>query len=133
MTRLDWMGTDKFPSQGVSPPRGPAIASRHGSQSGGDRADATASVRRLPRHPPDATEDTYMTDPPRSQDIGVEPDRGEGMPRWVKVSGIIVIILVLLVVVMLLVGGGGHGPRRHALSADPSGTGSGGITPWDMR
>jgi len=54
-----------------------------------------------------------MTDPSRSPDTGVGPDRGEGMPRWVKVSGIIVIILVLLVGVMLLIGGGGHGPGRH--------------------
>jgi len=79
-----------------------------------------------------------MADPPRSpntgDDTGVGSDRGEGMPRWVKVSGIIVIVLVLLVVVMLLIGGGGHGPRRHALSGDPGGqtppssvTGSGGV------
>jgi hypothetical protein len=69
-----------------------------------------------------------MTGPPRSHDTGVEPDRGEGMPRWVKVSGIIVIILVLLVVGMLLVGGG-HRPRRHALSGDPAGqTLSSGVT-----
>ncbi len=37
-----------------------------------------------------------------------------GMPRWVKVSGIIVIVLVLLVVILLLTGvGGDHGPGRH--------------------
>ena len=37
-----------------------------------------------------------------------------GMPRWVKVSGIIVIGLVLLVVILLLTGvGGDHGPGRH--------------------
>jgi hypothetical protein len=67
-----------------------------------------------------------MADPPRSpetgDDTGVGPDRGEGMPRWVKVSGIIVIILVLLVGIMLLIGGGGgHGPRRHTPSGDPGG------------
>ena len=79
-------------------------------------------------------EDTHMTDPPRSPDTGVGPDRGEGMPRWVKVSGIIVIILVLLVGIMLFIGRGGHGPRRHAPSDDPGGqtppssvTASGGV------
>jgi hypothetical protein len=36
-----------------------------------------------------------------------------GIPRWVKVVGIIVAVLALLVAVMLLVGGGDHGPRRH--------------------
>jgi hypothetical protein len=61
-----------------------------------------------------------MTDPPRSpkpgDDSGMVYDResAAGIPRWVKVVGIIVIVLALLVVVMLLVGGGGgHGPRRH--------------------
>jgi len=60
-----------------------------------------------------------MTDQPRSpkpgDDSGTVYDResAAGMPRWVKVVGIIVIVVVLLVVVMLLVGGGYHGPRRH--------------------
>jgi hypothetical protein len=64
-----------------------------------------------------------MTDPPRppeaSDDSGMRYD-GEsstGMPRWVKLVGIIVAVLALLVVVMLLIGGG-HGPRRHTLSGD---------------
>jgi hypothetical protein len=61
-----------------------------------------------------------MTDPRRSPDNGVAPDRGEGMPRWLKLTGIIVLILILLVGVMLLVGGG-HRPRRHAASGDPGG------------
>ena len=59
-----------------------------------------------------------MADPPRArdpgEDAGVAADRGSppGMPRWVKVSGIIVAVLVLqLGVVVLLLGG--HGPRRH--------------------
>jgi hypothetical protein len=60
-----------------------------------------------------------MGDPPRARDQGEDADlaadRGSppGMPRWVKVSGIIVAVLVLLLVVVLLVSGG-HGPRRHA-------------------
>jgi hypothetical protein len=64
-----------------------------------------------------AEEDTYMADPSRYSDTG-------GIPRWVKVSGIIVIVLVLLVGVMLLIGGGGgggHGPSRHAPSGGPGG------------
>lgn len=40
--------------------------------------------------------------------------RPPGMPRWLKVSGVIVIGLILLLVVLQLAGiGGGHGPRRH--------------------
>jgi hypothetical protein len=59
-----------------------------------------------------------MADPPRSRDpgeaAGVAADRGSppGMPRWVKVSGIIVAVVVLLLVIVLLLAGG-HGPRRH--------------------
>jgi hypothetical protein len=50
-----------------------------------------------------------MVDPPR------HPNSGEdaGMPRWVKVLGIVVAVVVLLVVAMMLIGGGGHRPRRH--------------------
>ena len=60
-----------------------------------------------------------MADRPRSRDqakyAGVTAGRGSppGMPRWVKVSGIIVAVLVLLLIVVLLIRGGGHGPRRH--------------------
>jgi hypothetical protein len=59
-----------------------------------------------------------MADPPRARDpaqaAGLAADRGSppGMPRWVKVSGIIVAVLVLLLVIVLLLSGG-HGPRRH--------------------
>jgi hypothetical protein len=59
-----------------------------------------------------------MADPPRARDPSKDADmaaeRGSppGMPRWVKVSGIIVAVLVLLLIVVLLVSGG-HGPRRH--------------------
>jgi hypothetical protein len=58
-----------------------------------------------------------MGDPPRArdqgEDAGAATDGGSppGMPRWVKVSGIIVAVLILLIVVLLL--SGGHGPRRH--------------------
>lgn len=38
-----------------------------------------------------------------------------GMPRWVRVFGIIGIVIVLLVAVLVIFGGGngGHGPGRH--------------------
>jgi hypothetical protein len=62
-----------------------------------------------------------MTDRPRSpqpdDDSGMVDDResAPGIPRWVKVVGIVLAVVALLVVVMLFVGGGdgGHGPRRH--------------------
>jgi hypothetical protein len=61
-----------------------------------------------------------MTDrppvPDPEDDSGMVYDREPppGIPRWVKVAGIIVAVVALLVVVMLLVGGGGgHGPQRH--------------------
>lgn len=48
-----------------------------------------------------------------------------GIPRWVKVSGIIVIVLVLLVAIIMVTGiGGEHGPGRHIQSGNP-----GGLTP----
>jgi len=44
------------------------------------------------------------------------PDSGDdtGIPRWVKVFGIIVLIIVLLVVIVMLAGGGpgGHTPPQ---------------------
>jgi hypothetical protein len=61
-----------------------------------------------------------MVDPPQQPDTrdkaGEVPGRApaSGMPRWVKVSGLIALVVVLLLVVMLLVGRpGGHGPGRH--------------------
>jgi hypothetical protein len=63
-----------------------------------------------------------MADPPRhgdpAQDADLAADHGRppGMPRWVKVSGVIVAVLVLLLVIVLLVSGG-HGPRRHLSGA----------------
>ena len=63
----------------------------------------------------DSTRDT-PPNPDTADDIGLASEREAppGMPRWVKVSGIIVIVLVLLVVILLLTGvGGDHGPGRH--------------------
>lgn len=38
-----------------------------------------------------------------------------GMPRWVKVLGIVALVLILLLVILMLVADpdGGHGPSRH--------------------
>ena len=57
-----------------------------------------------------------MTDDPRSSPIA---DDRPGMPRWVKVQGVLVVLLVLVVAGMAAgvvdpglvgLGGGGHGP-----------------------
>ena len=37
-----------------------------------------------------------------------------GVPRWVKVSGVVIAILVLVLVAVMVIGGGEHGPSRHA-------------------
>jgi hypothetical protein len=56
-----------------------------------------------------------VTDPSRYDDTG-------GIPRWVKVVGIVAVVVALLVVVLMLTSGmGGHGPQRHG--------GTGGATP----
>lgn len=66
-----------------------------------------------------------MTDlPPNST-----PDAGvsrridyPGIPRWVKIAGIVVASLVLLALVVVITGiGGPHGPGRHLPSADAAG------------
>ena len=41
-----------------------------------------------------------------------------GMPRWVKVSGIVTLVLVVLVVIVMVATGGNHGPVRHLPSGD---------------
>jgi hypothetical protein len=61
-----------------------------------------------------------MNDRPRRSDTGddngidYERESTRGVPRWVKVAGIVAAVLILLVVVMILIGGGGgHTPLRH--------------------
>lgn len=46
--------------------------------------------------------------------------RYPGVPRWVKVVGIVAAVVVVLIVAMLLVGGGEHGPGRHLGSDNPT-------------
>jgi len=59
-----------------------------------------------------------MTDRPRRPEssddrwMRYEDESSTGIPRWLKVVGIILAVVALLVVIMLLVGGG-HSPRRH--------------------
>jgi hypothetical protein len=60
-----------------------------------------------------------MADPPHPQEstpAGADRASPPGMPRWVKVSGIVVAVLIILVVLMMLLAGGGHGPGRHIRS-----------------
>ncbi|MFG2271044.1 hypothetical protein ACGFNY_14990 [Streptomyces chartreusis] len=61
-----------------------------------------------------------MVDP--SQERGTRDEVGDapglapsaGLPRWVKLSGLVALALAVVVAVMLLVmGPGGHGPGRH--------------------
>lgn len=80
-----------------------------------------------------------MADPPAypnpGDDTDVGPHRGSppGMPRWVKVPGIIVGALVLLFVILQLLGvGGEHGPGMHGPGAQaPDGEHGGGSPPID--
>ena len=36
-----------------------------------------------------------------------------GLPRWVRIVGIVLAVVALLVVIGLLIGGGHEGPSRH--------------------
>ena len=58
-----------------------------------------------------------MADPSRTPDTGAS--QYPGMPRWVKVSGIVVLVVILVLVVATVASGGQHGPMRHAPSGDP--------------
>jgi hypothetical protein len=58
--------------------------------------------------------------PESNGNTGVGPGRESppGIPRWVKVFGIVALVLVLLVIIMLFASGGSHGPGRHIPSGD---------------
>jgi plastocyanin len=70
-----------------------------------------------------------MADPAAYPDPGPPP----GMPRWVKVSGIIIGALVLLFVILRVTGvGGEHGPGMHGPGAQaPVGDHKGDTPPID--
>lgn len=53
------------------------------------------------------TQEKPVTSPRPAHDR--TPD--DGMPRWVKISGIIAIVLITLLIVLMLFGD--HGPGRH--------------------
>jgi hypothetical protein len=59
-----------------------------------------------------------MADRPSSAERDGSADRG--LPRWVKVAGIIALALVVLVLIVLLAGGN-HGPGRHQSSRGQGG------------
>lgn len=72
---------------------------------------------------------TEMTNRPQDPETGAgsaatyDRESTTGMPRWVKVGGLVLALAVLLFIVMLLVGGvGRHGPARHASSSDGGAT-----------
>jgi len=52
-----------------------------------------------------------------------------GLPRWVKVAGVVAAVVVLVVVVVMLVGGGGHTPRRHGPPDTPTSAPAGHVPP----
>ena len=60
-----------------------------------------------------------MTDPPpyptgEGPGLEVDQDTTTGLPRWVKVSGVVFGVLVVLLIVLGLTGLlGGHGPWQH--------------------
>jgi hypothetical protein len=58
-----------------------------------------------------------MADPSSYPERDASSDRGPtaGIPRWVKVSGIIALIAVLLLIILLLTVSN-HGPGRHVSS-----------------
>lgn len=53
-----------------------------------------------------------MAEATNERDAGTGREPATGMPRWVKVFGIITAVVVLLLVIILLIGSN-HGPSRH--------------------
>ncbi|MGH3442331.1 MAG: hypothetical protein ACRDUY_09885 [Nitriliruptorales bacterium] len=64
----------------------------------------------------DPTRPDAEGEPPTSDDAGPP----SGMPRWLKVLGLVVGIGILLLVVTMMNAGGQHGPGRHAPGSDAS-------------
>lgn len=64
-----------------------------------------------------------MPDPirPDTEEEAADVSNGErprGMPRWVKVIGLVVGIGILLVILVMMVGGVEHGPQLHGAGSD---------------
>lgn len=53
-------------------------------------------------------------DQPEPGHSSAEDSSPPGMPRWVKLSGIIVVVLILVVVIIQFLTGGEHGPGLHS-------------------
>ena len=61
--------------------------------------------------------DLRQSPDPNRIDASATPDASAppGVPRWVKVMGIIVLVLVLVFIILQVTGiGGQHSPGRHA-------------------
>jgi hypothetical protein len=63
---------------------------------------------------PPGTEDPYMAERTPNGDTDEVPDRASppGIPRWLKVSGVVVILLIVLVVGISIIAGMEHGPGQ---------------------
>lgn len=62
-----------------------------------------------------------MVDPP--SDSGPGPGNRSvppGMPRWVKIFGLIALLVIAVLILVMLLVGGEHGPGLHAPSGDSS-------------
>lgn len=74
-----------------------------------------------------------MADLPSDQELAgntgdatdAEPSREQapGMPRWVKIAGVVAVVVVLLLFAVLVFGGGQHGPSIHMPAGGQTPTG----------
>jgi nitrite reductase (NO-forming) len=62
--------------------------------------------------------DPIRPDPEEGTANVANGDSPRGMPRWVKVVGIVVGLGILLLIVVMMVGGVEHGPQLHGAGAD---------------
>ena len=60
-------------------------------------------------------------------DNGSPTEGRPGVPRWVKVCGVLALAVVVLVVVLL---SSGHGPGRHGAAGPLPAAGAGGLPAW---
>ena len=64
-----------------------------------------------------------MAEPMPQEGDQAEPERADtgagrpGVPRWVKMLGIVAAALLLLLLIVILASGGQHGPGRHRSSS----------------
>lgn len=54
-----------------------------------------------------------MTESPEPHSRNGRAESPPGVPRWVKVSGLVILVVAAVVVVVMLVAGGEHGPGLH--------------------